>query len=135
MTGDESAENGGGYRRTRSVSYPHVADRSVDDMSHPEARLVIIRNVGLNLSPWSHFGKADLNSIYRYLTGEFYFPLDEYHTSESPTKGEIRLHIAGTADLSYNPGPKFSRPFNLQNVRNLAYTVRETDDQRPEVKS
>lgn len=129
MTDDKTAEDN---LRMRRVSYPDVAGRAIDDMSHAEARLVIIRHVGLNLSPWSHFGKADMNSVYRYLTGEFYFPTRDYYTSDSPSTGEVREAVAAEAGLDYDRGPDGNRPYTLKNVRNLARKIRQHEDKRHE---
>lgn len=113
-----------------TLNYAEVRGKDFGTMTHAEARLVIIREVGLNKSPRSVFGKADLNAIHRYLTGSYYFPKSAYYTPDSPETGEIRQAIAQEADLDYDPGDDFNRPFVLRNVQNLARTVKKSKDRR-----
>lgn len=112
------------------LTYTEVLKNDWSEMSHAEARLVICRRVGLNTSPRSTFGKSDLNSIYRYLTGEFYYPRELYYTPDSPPTGKIRQAIAREVGLSYDPGPDWNRPFVLENVQKLAREIRNRDDKR-----
>lgn len=72
----------------------------------------------------------DLNTIYRYLTGTFYFPNCDYYTAESPETGEVRQAVAFEAGLDYDPGPNDNRPYVLDNVRNLAEVVKTREDAR-----
>lgn len=112
------------------IQYVEIKSKPYDEMSHEEARLVISRQVGLNKKPRSAYGKADLNSIYRYITGEFYFPIDEYYTPDSPKTGEIRGAIAVIVGLDYESGLDNNRPFDLEDVRELAEFIKGRKDRR-----
>jgi len=110
--------------------YPDVSDKSVNEMSSSECRLIIAKEVGLNRSPHSPFGKAHLNSIHAYFEGEPFFEREKYYTPDSPHIGEIRLGIARIIGLDFDPGPDFVRPFKRSHLRKIVKEVKSTSDQR-----
>lgn len=96
-----------------------------------DARLVIAYNVGLNTSLHTPFGLRDLNSIYAYLTGEWFFDKRDYWTTRSPSPWRIRKAIAFEVGIDYDPGPTRDRAFKRDSLVKLAQEIDRRSDKRP----
>lgn len=86
-----------------------MIDKPLDEMNVFELRVQIAREVGLNRNYRSGFGKRDLNSIYAFLTGEFYFDKRLYNTAASPPLSELRQTVAAEIGIDRDDSRKFRR--------------------------
>lgn len=112
---------------------PDIADEPLSELTNPEIRLRIAGPVGLRTSYDSAFGKSTLNSIYAYLTGEYYFPKRHYRTRLSPPVGHLRHAVAAEAEIEgYDVTHRENaRAFRKAELIALCETVESASDQRP----
>lgn len=113
------------------TTYEDLKDKDFEELLTSEARIVVARNVGINHDPRLRFGLADLNAIYGYITGDWYFEKREYGTARSPDSAEVRAAIADEVGFEDDEYPSaFDGPI----LRKIAETVEEKPDDRPRVK-
>lgn len=126
-----------------------------DDPRCKDLRLSIAMKVGRRQSYESPLSKKVLNSIHRYLSGEFHYPKKLHGTPSSSTVDEMRHdlciilsnrdyeafgEIVEGADTSRMVPPSDrdaeaeTRPFRKSELQELLEALHEEDDERPELK-
>lgn len=132
------------YRQPSGVSESVTILRKqpTENLTKAELRARIARPVGLNTVARTNFTLRELNSIYAYFEGEFFFPKRAYNTSASPSIKELRVQVADVAPIeSYTITPEdyigmgpFApvRPYRQHELGQLCERVEATTDQRHE---
>lgn len=138
-----------------STSTLATPDRDVGTMRVKDARVAIGRAVGRRQNPRSPLSKGTLNSIHRYLTGEFHYQPKVYGTPFSSdleaVRSDIIIHLAGAGydafkemltyeteegedgeEVSVVARPVLGRPFRRAELRALLRALRDHADHRPE---
>lgn len=111
-------------------------DAPLEDMTAAELRTRIARDVGALTNPMTALDKGTLNSIYAYLTGEFYIPksaLDRYDSVRWKSRSEVLRAVlveAGLDDI-YARGPDYDPDYlRVEELRRLAAIIHNRTDQR-----
>lgn len=73
---------------------------------------------------------SQLNSVYAYFTGEFYFHPADYGSDRSPAVGKLRQEIAAEADFSYERGESGNRAYRKAELVSLLRSVAARSDSR-----
>lgn len=106
-----------------TLNLPDVRTKSYSELTRSEARLRIAARVGLNTNPDTKFGKQESNSIYAYITGEFWADPKKFYQTESKRSGNRH-----EPDSSYTLGktPPLGT-FKRQIVRAVKERLKEED--------
>jgi len=118
---------------------PEDLDQSVEKMTNAAKRGRIAKLVGCKTSWDSPLDKRTLNSVYAYLTGEFFCPRAALHKPDDPrfeSKTEIQVAICVEADIGEPDrwianGPRPTpQGFRSAELAALIETLTERGDQR-----
>lgn len=102
-----------------------------DEMTNPEIRSRIARMVGANVRYDTPMSMHTLNSIHAYLTGKFYIHPSEIGSQRSCGPQQMKDAVAAAAGCtSYQPEPGSERPFNKEELVQIAKSLARSDDKR-----
>lgn len=77
-------------------------DQPDHEKTVPDLRVAIARRVGVNINADSGLSKTALNSVYAYLTGEFYYPRWASHRPDSKEfapRDKVLCKVAREAEI------------------------------------
>lgn len=80
----------------------HAPSKPTVEKNCPELRLAIARRAGTRTTDSCGLDKNTLNSVYAYLTGEFYLPRYTYHRPEHPefvSRKKVLYAVAHEAEV------------------------------------
>ena len=115
-------------------------DRPVFEMRRRDAAAAISVHVGRRPPKSQTLPKSTLNSVHRYLTGEFSYKPGLYDTPFSTELPELRAQIVNRlasegydhfAEMARDPDTRWDRPFQRDTLRELLVALRDHSDERP----
>ena len=107
-------------------------ERDISEMRVIDVRAAIAHRVGLKRNHRSGLGILDLNSIYRHLSGEFWFHSKLYRTQKSPSLKEMRMVVALESGIETYPVNEDTagRPYRRSELKTLLEAVDEIEEPR-----
>lgn len=100
-----------------------------DELTVPELRAEVQSRAGVNELSYSAFTKSTLNSVYAYLTGEFYIKPDHIHLSRSDDRADVLEAVARAAEIEDWLDDPVAQ-FNKDHIESLLEEMNERGDQR-----
>lgn len=125
-----------GYARPSSFTgnIDDLREEDLEDLTKTEIRARIGRPLGFSGRYDTPLTLRELNSIYAYFEGRFFFPKRDYGTSRSPPIAELRVQVSNVAPITaYPPEPetgKQPRQYRKTELIQLCRQVEDGSDQR-----